>query len=61
MKIIGMCLLFEVSKFCRSGACQFRKTEQGLLLCLNYLLQGRLMEIPVAAIAVSVWQVGWAN
>ena len=54
VKIIGVCLLFEVSKCCRSGACQFRRTEQRLLLCLNFVVQGRLMEIPVAAIAESV-------
>ena len=31
-------ILFEVSKYCRSGACQFRMTEQRLLLCLNFVL-----------------------
>ena len=54
VKIISACLLFEVFKFCHSGACQFRMTEQRFLLCLNFVVQGRLMEIPVAAIAESV-------
>ena len=29
-------------------------TEQQLLLCLNFVVQGRLMEIPVAGIAESI-------
>ena len=42
--LFSTCLLFEVSNFCHSGACQFRTTEQWLLLCLNFVVQGRLME-----------------
>ena len=52
--LFSACLLFRVSKFCLSGARQFRTTEQRLLRCLNFVVQGRLMEIPVAAIAESV-------
>ena len=54
VKIIGACLLFKVFKFYRSGACRFRTTEQRFLLCLNFVVQGRLMEIPVDTIAESV-------
>ena len=58
VKISSACLLFKVSKFCCSGARQFRTTEQRFLLCLNFVVQGRLMEIPVAAIAESVCMSG---
>ena len=45
------CMILQV-RFC--WVVNFRTTEQRLLLCPNFLVQGRLMEIPVAAIAESV-------
>ena len=37
--LIGVCLLFKVSTFCCSGACQFRTTEQLFSRCLNLLFK----------------------
>ena len=65
VKIISACLLFEVSKLCRSGACQFRTTTTAFAVskfCCSRHVDGNpsSRHCGVSVYWQPVWQMGWA-